>query len=127
VSRTVAALGLVALTIGGGAAHHSFGSYYVEDQSISVRGVIVEFDYRAPHAWVKVKARDEQGEEQVFAAEWANPTRLARDRIDRTTLRIGDEVVVTGSPGRNLVEHRIHLKTIERPGDGWKWVGGYRR
>lgn len=127
MSRSVAALAVFALAAAGAAAHHSFGSHYIEDQSITVHGPIVEFDYRAPHAWVRIRARDEQGEEQVFAAEWANPTRLAREHIDKTTLRIGDEVVVTGSPGRNLVEHRIHLKTIERPGDGWKWVGGYRR
>jgi len=107
--------------------HHSFPSYYFEEQMVTIRGELIEFDYRAPHAWVRVRTRDEQGAEQVFAAEWSNPNRLARDGITKTTLRIGDQVVVAGSPGRNPEERRLHLKAIQRTSDGWEWPQGRRR
>src|SRR4051794_8388051 len=32
-------------------AHHSFPSYYFEEQMVTVMGELIEFDYRAPHAW----------------------------------------------------------------------------
>jgi hypothetical protein len=102
-------------------AHHSFPTYYFEQQMVTITGELVEFDYRAPHAWVKVKAHDDSGVEQVYAAEWSNPNRLARDGVTKTTLQIGDRVIVAGSPGRNPDEHRLHLKAIQRAADGWEW------
>jgi hypothetical protein len=63
---------------------------------------------------------------QRYAAEWSNPTRLARDGIDQHTLRAGDRVTVTGSPGRVATEYKIHLKRMTRPADGWTWRGSRR-
>lgn len=107
--------------------HHSFASYYFEDQSVTVEGEVAGFDYAAPHAWVHVLAPDERGTLRKFSAEWANPRRLARDGITRDTLRNGDRVRITGSPGRTAAEYKIHLKRIERPADGWAWRPAGRR
>ena len=118
---------LVGLLMGGVArAHHSFASYYFEEQSVSIEGEVESFDLRAPHAWLYVMAPDAQGRMQRFAAEWANPTRLRGDGIGRETLKAGDRVIVTGSPGRTPSEYKIHLKGIQRPADGWEWRGGRR-
>lgn len=103
------------------AAHHSFASYYFEEQLVSIAGEVVDFEYVAPHAWVHVMAPDEAGQMQRFSAEWSNPTRLARDRITAETLQRGDRVVITGSPGRDASERKLHLKRIERPADAWSW------
>jgi hypothetical protein len=61
-----------------------------------------------------------------YSAEWANPNRLSRDGITKETLKAGDRLIITGSPGRNASENRIHLKRIERPADGWNWRGRRR-
>jgi thiamine monophosphate kinase len=61
-----------------------------------------------------------------FAAEWANPARLTRDNVTKDTLKPGDRVIVTGSPGRTASEYKLHLKRIVRPADGWSWIGGRR-
>ena len=124
---TAVALGLALIGATGLRAHHSFPSYYFEEQMVTVRGELIEFDYRAPHAWVKVRIRDASGKEQVISAEWSNPNRLARDGVTRTTLNIGDVVIVAGSPGRNPDEHRLHLKAIQRVADGWEWPQDRRR
>jgi hypothetical protein len=104
-----------------GAAHHSFATYYFEDQSVTIEGDVVEFDYRAPHAWLHVTAPDAQGQMRRFSAEWANPRRLMGDGVTRDTLKPGDRVVITGSPGRTPAEYKIHLKRIQRRADGWAW------
>jgi hypothetical protein len=107
--------------------HHSFAAHYFEEQSVTVQGTLVEFEYRAPHAWVHMSVTDESGTVRQYSAEWANPNRLSRDGIRKETLKAGDEVIITGSPGRNPGENKIHLKRIERPSDGWKWGGRRRR
>jgi len=108
--------------------HHSFAASYLEDQSVAVEGDLVEYDYRNPHAWVHVQARDNFGQMRRVSAEWANPARLTQQGITKDTLKPGDRVIVTGSPARNPSEYSMHLKKIERPADGWVWVGrGARR
>ena len=128
MTRTaVAAILLAASASAGLTAHHSFAAYYFEEQSVSIEGEVVEFQYVAPHAWVHLMAPDSGGQLQRFAAEWSNPTRLARDGVTRDTLKAGDRVVITGSPGRKPSEYKMHLKRIERPADGWRWRSSNRR
>ena len=115
-------LGLVAAIVAIPAyGHHSFATYYHENETMSVEGDIVEFEFKNPHAWVHLMVKDANGQTQKYSAEWANPNNLTRQNITKETLRVGDHVVITGSPGRNPSEHKIHLKGIERPADGWSW------
>lgn len=107
-------------------AHHSFSAYYFEEQSITLEGVVQEFQYRSPHAILVFTAPDASGRTQTFAAEWSNPRRLSGQGITASTLKPGDVVIVTGSPGRTASEHKVHLKGIRRPADGWNWAGGRR-
>ena len=107
-------------------AHHSFSSYYFEDQSMSVEGPVQEFLYRNPHAWVKIGVPGEQGATITYSAEWAGAGRLERMGITPETIKPGDVVKITGAPGRVSAENRLHLKAIERPADGWSW-GGFGR
>jgi hypothetical protein len=104
-------------------SHHSFAAHYFEEQSITVKGEMLEFEYKSPHAWVHVLVKDETGQTQRFSAEWANPNRLQQLKIMKDTLKVGDFLIITGSPGRNASERKLHLKAIERPSDGWNWRG----
>ena len=107
-------------------AHHSFAPYYFEEQSVTIDGILVGVELKAPHAFIYLVARDKSGIEQRFAGEWASPLRLERTGVTKDTLNTGDRLIVTGSPGRVENEYRIHVKRVERPGDGWRWAGGRR-
>ena len=114
----------VAVILGVSAAasgHHSFAAYYFEDQSVEIAGDIVEVEFKAPHTWVHINARDASGSEKRYAAEWANPSRLERDGMTKDTLKVSDFVRIWGSPSRDPNDGRIHLKRIVRPSDGWEW------
>ena len=120
-----AALGVVGALVGALPVygHHAFAAYYLEDQTISIEGNVVALDYQNPHAWLHVSALDSSGRVQKISGEWANPGRLSQQGITRETLRPGDRVIVTGSPARDPAVYRMHLKRIERPADGWTWIG----
>ena len=105
-------------------AHHSFAAYYNESQSVSLEGTVREFRYKSPHAILVFHAADSGGRMQQYEAEWANPSRLERQGINANTLRPGDVVVVSGSPGRVASDNKVHLKGIRRASDGWSWGGG---
>src|SRR4051812_40655696 len=108
-------------------AHHSFAAFYNESQSLSLQGTVREFRYKNPHAVLVFQAADASGRMQQYEAEWGNPRRLERQGITSNTLRPGDVVVVTGSPGRVASDNKLHLKGIRRPSDGWTWGGDGRR
>jgi len=127
VRRTLLSMAIGALVaVVPASAHHSFSAYYFEDQSVTMEGVVQEFQYRSPHAILVFTARDEQGRTQTYAAEWSNPRRLSGQSITASTLKPGDVVIVTGSPGRTVSEYKVHLKGIRRPADGWAWNGRRR-
>lgn len=105
-------------------AHHSFPSTYFVDQSITVKGKVTQFMFRNPHSAVQLLAPGEDGKMVRWTAEWAAAAALERDgKASRDILHPGDEVIITGAPGRNPEDHKVRLYTIERPSDGWKWSG----
>jgi len=129
LTRTLLCLALVALVgrvpVHG---HHSFAASYLEDQLVSVEGDVVELEYRNPHSWVHIQARDNFGRMQKVSAEWASPVRLNQQGVTRDALKPGDRVIITGSPSRNPADYTMHLKKIVRAADGWQWAGlGERR
>jgi DNA/RNA endonuclease YhcR with UshA esterase domain len=112
------------LAVGGRAyAHHSFAATYFVDQEVTVEGTLTQFLYRNPHSFVKVEAKDDQGNVVTWSVEWGGGAQLTQEHVTRDTLKPGDHVIVTGNPGRDPTEHRIRLHKIVRPSDGWKWEG----
>jgi hypothetical protein len=104
--------------------HHSFAGAYFESDSVTIDGQVDEFVYRAPHAWLYVVAADPQGRPQRYGAEWASPSRLEREGVGKDTFQAGDQVSITGAPGRNETQHQIHLKKVTRFSRGrWNWEG----
>lgn len=106
-------------------AHHSFPATYLIDQQITVEGKVVQFMFRNPHSFIHVMAHDKDGKDQRWSVEWAAGSALSDRQITRETLKIGDQVVIVGNPGRNPSDHRIRLQAITRPGDGWSWKGSF--
>ena len=126
--RTVFLLLLVApLAFGARAsAHHSFAATYFEDKTETIEGNLVQFLFRNPHSFVHVEGKDPKSGETIrYAIEWGAGGQLARQGVARDTLKPGDKVVVTGNPGRNPEDHRLRMRTITRPADGWKWGGTF--
>jgi hypothetical protein len=105
-------------------AHHSFAATYIVDKEIKIEGDLVSFMFRNPHSFVHVQAPDDKGEMQRWAIEWAAAGQL--NGVTRDTLKPGDHVIITGNPGRTAEDHRIRMRSIFRPKDGWKWSGDFQ-
>jgi hypothetical protein len=104
-------------------AHHSFAATYFEDKTITVEGNLVQFMFRNPHSFVHIEAPDDAGKMETWAVEWGGGGQLSREGVSRDTLKPGDHVIITGNPGRNPEDHRIRMRSIKRPSDGFGWSG----
>jgi Family of unknown function (DUF6152) len=107
-------------------AHHSFAATYDEEKSQTIEGDLVQFVFRNPHSFVHLEVGDSEGQKVRWAVEWASGSSLNGQGITRETLKFGDRVVVVGQPGRNDEDHRMRMRSITRPKDGWKWSGNFQ-
>ena len=106
-------------------AHHSFAATYFEDKSERVEGDLVQFLFRNPHSFVHIESKDAQRNTVRYAVEWGAGLQLNQQGVTRETLKPGDHVIITGNPGRNPEDHRLRMRSIQRPSDGWKWGGTF--
>jgi len=107
-------------------AHHSFAATYYEDQLQKIEGDLVQFQFRNPHSYVHVEAPDDKGATQRWTIEWGSGMQLSTQGLTATTLKVGDHVIVTGAPGRDPEDHRMRMRSLERPKDGLKWNGTFQ-
>jgi len=102
------------------AAHHSFAATYL-DESVTLEGQLVQFQLRNPHSFAQVIVRDASGVDVRYAVEWRGAGELGAQGVTGGTLRAGDHLVITGNPSRQPNDHRVRLRTLLRPRDGFVW------
>jgi hypothetical protein len=121
--KTKLILLLTAATLASGVvayAHHSFAAFYDESKSITIKGKMVQFQFRNPHSFVAVEVTT--GKETVrWAVEWAGTTQLNNTGVQNDTLKYGDTVEITGNPGREPGEARIRMRTVKRLDGTFTW------
>jgi thiamine monophosphate kinase len=121
MSKRWASFLVAACAAASASAHHSFTATYDENQVIEIEGTLVQFMFRNPHSFVHVLAPDENGEMRRWAVEWGGAGVLGRQGLTRNTLKVGDHVIISGNPGRNAIDRRVRMQTLERPADDFTW------
>ena len=101
-------------------AHHSIIGMYDRDQLTTIAGVIVEFHFVQPHAFLLLDADVGNTDPQRWYIEMDNRRELGEVGVTRDTFQPGDEVIVTGDHARGGKE-RIYLRQLDRPADGLRY------
>ena len=82
------------------AAHHS-GSLYDRDHPITLTGTVTGWEMVMPHARVLFDVKEADGSVSKWMAGSAPPQKLYRAGWNRTSLKPGDIITVTGYPLKN--------------------------
>jgi hypothetical protein len=102
-------------------AHHSFNAVYDVSREVTIEGKLVQFLFRNPHSWVHVEVAGPNGEVQRWAIEWGGSGQLAGQGVTRTTLKVGDNVVISGDPSRTAGDYKLKMNSLRRTSDGFGW------
>ena len=82
------------------AAHHSFAMFDAS-KTVTLEGLVKEFQWTNPHAWIMLNVANQQGQAEQWAIELNGPSGLARDGWKPKTLTPGMNVSVTIHPLRD--------------------------
>ena len=99
-SLAIAALAIGLISVSGPAsAHHSYATFD-RDAQVTVSGVVHEFKWTNPHAWIELDVRNAKGVMERWSVECNSPNILNRVGWKSTSLRPGDKVTVQVHPLR---------------------------
>ena len=104
--------------------HHPL-SEYDETRVTTIDGTLSEIRIKNPHSLLTIQVRGADGSTISWTVEWLAALVLRHEGIEHTTLQPGDRVIVTGNPSRDPNLHRLWLRTVTRPLDGWTWTGRF--
>ena len=78
-------------------AHHS-GAMFEETKTVTIEGVVKQFQYTNPHSWLLVDVTDKNGKVTTWGFEAEGPTTLQRAGIRPSDFPAGTKVTMTGRP-----------------------------
>jgi len=112
--RQLIVLVLFGLTFTSAVAHHS-PVIFDRDREIVFEGVVTGYDWKYPHVYIFVDTEDDSGQLMRWQIEGEDPKTMGRSGWTATTLVIGDQVVVRGSPDRNVERNHALMVSLTTP------------
>src|SRR4026207_1024937 len=101
MKRTVATvllvIGALVVTVTPGLAHHS-AAMFDEKKSVTVEGVVKEFQLTNPHSWLLVDVTNKDGSVTTWGFEAEGPSPLTRAGIRPSEVPVGTKLRITGHP-----------------------------
>jgi hypothetical protein len=97
-------------------AHHSYADFL--DTTRSITGTLEAIEFASPHTVLTVRLEDGT----AYKAVWNAVRQLELQGVERTALKVGDTVFVTGFPHKDPTTREFaKLREVRRMADRWAW------
>jgi Family of unknown function (DUF6152) len=77
-------------------AHHAFAAEFDINSPVTVTGSVTKVEWMNPHVWFYIDVTAESGAGATWGMEMGSPNALMRAGWMRTSMAIGDVVIVEG-------------------------------
>ena len=106
------------------AAHHSFSAEYDNNKPVKLTGAVTKVEWTNPHVYFYIDVRDEKtGKVTNWALEMGAPAVIQRSGWKRTSMKIGDLVVVEGFQAKSGQPHG-NARTVTLAASGQRLGAG---
>lgn len=96
-------------------AHHS-RAMFDENKTITLKGVVKEWQYTNPHSWLLVDVTDADGKVTTWGFEAEGPTTLMRGGLKKSDIPIGTRLTITGNPMKDGTPRAAWIKAVTDDG-----------
>ena len=117
--RSIAAAAMLAAVLAAASrtslAHHS-ATMFEETRTITVEGVVKQFQYSNPHTWLIVDVTDKAGKVTTWGFEAEGPSTLQRAGIRPSEFPVGTKLTITGRPMKDGRPAAIWVNAVRADG-----------
>jgi len=113
--RALAGLAVLMITVETGMAHHS-AAMFEETKTITLEGVVKEWQLTNPHSWLLVEVTGKGGKVTVWGFEAEGPSTLLRAGIKPSDLKAGTKLTITGRPMKDGQPAAIWTSAVRADG-----------
>jgi hypothetical protein len=103
-------------------AHHSFAAEYDNAKPIEFKGTVTKVEWANPHIYYYVDVKGPDGKVINYAVEGGTPNQLYRQGWRKDSLKVGDEVTVSGFKAKDGSNH-VNGRKVTLP-NGKRVFGG---
>jgi hypothetical protein len=87
-------------------AHHSFAAEYDSSKPVKLTGNVTRVDWQNPHVYFYIDVKNaESGRVENWAFEMGAPSVIARQGWTKSTMKIGDVIIVEGTRAKDGGTH----------------------
>ena len=112
----VAVFALIFTMLGGLVSAHHAVVGYDRKKTITLKGVVAEWRWRNPHAFLVWDVKDASGKVVQWTGELQSPISMVAAGLSRSSFKAGDEVTVTGYPATKGTPQSIIQKVVNADG-----------
>jgi len=106
----VAVLGL--LVISPVYAHHGSAAYDTS-KIVTVTGTVTAYNFVNPHVMIAVDVKNDSGNIENWEGEMTSPNHLARAGWTKNTIKLGDQITLTGAAAKSGANTMIIRKVLK--------------
>src|SRR5215475_6470429 len=110
---SIGALAVLAIPL---LAHHS-GAMFEKEKTITVEGVVKQFQFTNPHSWLLVDVKNKDGSVTRWGFEAEGPSTLQRAGIRPSDFKAGTMLKITGHPMKDGTHAAMWVDAV-RVSDG---------
>ena len=100
-------------------AHHSFAAEYDATKAVTMRGFVTKVEWTNPHVWFYVNVKNADGTVSNWGFEMGPPHGLQNRGWTRTTMKLGDDVIINGTAAKNG-SNRVNARSVTMAATGQK-------
>lgn len=115
VAGALVGAGVLAVAASSLSAHHS-AAMFDDKKTVTVEGVVKEFQLTNPHSWLLVDVTDKSGKVVTWGFEAEGPSTLSRAGIKPSDLRPGTKLTITGNPMKDGRPAAIWVNAVRADG-----------
>jgi len=117
-------VGVLVVTAVTAIAHHS-ATMFDDKKTVTVEGVVKEFQYTNPHSWLLVDVTGKDGKVVTWGFEAEGPTTLQRAGIRPSDFKAGTKLTITGNPMKNGQPAAIWVDAVRADGKKFNPRAGF--